>query len=261
MAADEYVKIPVNFFHGGKIKRIRTLPNGETILLVWLNLLYIAGAINDGGAVYFTPKIPYTAETLSEEIGVEADTIRQALEILHDYEMLNISDKAIYISQWEKWKSENSAADQIEKIKEQNRRRAKAYRERKKIESTGGEVFPSPALQGVKGLPAPKRNTTPTSTKKLLASFERFWNVWPKKVSKGQAEKTWGKLNPDAELTEKIIAGVERAKKTDRRFRETEYTPHASTWLNNRGWEDVTEKGGNVIAFCPENDGTYGRIL
>lgn len=65
-----------------------------------------------------------------------------------------------------------------------------------------------------------------------------FWKLWPKKVSKGQAEITWGKLHPDKELLDKILAGVERAKKMDRRFQTVEFTPHASTWLNDRGWED-----------------------
>ena len=73
--------------------------------------------------------------------------------------------------------------------------------------------------------------------KPAVASFEDFWKCWPKKVSKGQAAKTWAKLAPDATLAAEIHAGLERAKREDERFRNG-YTPHASTWLNARGWED-----------------------
>jgi hypothetical protein len=57
-------------------------------------------------------------------------------------------------------------------------------------------------------------------------------------VSKGQAEITWGKLDPDDDLTGKIIEGVRRAIKYDRRFQPGGFMPHASTWLNAKGWED-----------------------
>ncbi len=68
--------------------------------------------------------------------------------------------------------------------------------------------------------------------------FNKFWSTWPYKVSKGQAETAWAKLDPDEEFTEKIIAGVQRAKKYDRRFQPGGYKPHPSTWLNAKGWED-----------------------
>ena len=107
---------------------------------------------------------------------------------------------------------------------------------------TGGKERENPGKCSesvdVESASAPKGTPRPAPVSELSASFERFWSVWPKKISKGQAEKTWKKLKPDAELTEKIIAGVNRAIKNDRRFREMEYTPHASTWLNDRGWED-----------------------
>jgi hypothetical protein len=73
---------------------------------------------------------------------------------------------------------------------------------------------------------------------KRMELFERFWKTYPKKVSKGQALKTWEKLNPGEDLVEKIIKAVEYAKKHDYRFREERYTPNPSTWINAIGWED-----------------------
>ena len=82
---------------------------------------------------------------------------------------------------------------------------------------------------------SPKKRLLTTAQQ---VQFERFWAAYPKKVSKGQAMATWKKLNSDGTLTDAIIAGVERAKTGDNRFRDAEYIPHASTWLNSAGWMD-----------------------
>lgn len=68
-------------------------------------------------------------------------------------------------------------------------------------------------------------------------NFDQFWEQYPKKMSKEQARKTWNKLSLEHDL-DLILEGLERAKKYDSRFRDKQYTPHASTWLNARGWED-----------------------
>ena len=97
---------------------------------------------------------------------------------------------------------------------------------------------------------------TQKRTKKTLslvqkARFDRFWTVWPHKVSKGQAEITWGKLDPDDDLTGKIIEGVRRAIKYDRRFQPGGFMPHASTWLNAKGWEDEHQEQGPSVQRIP----------
>ena len=104
-----------------------------------------------------------------------------------------------------------------------------------------GESLELQTATGPKAPPRPAKKSV-VKSRRLSAEqrerFETFWEAWPKKVSKGQAEITWEKLHPDGELLDKILAGLERAKKMDRRFQTAEFTPHASTWLNDRGWED-----------------------
>jgi len=51
----------VTIFDNRKIKRIETLPHGNTLMILWLKLLCLAGSINDEGKVYFTRDIPYTS--------------------------------------------------------------------------------------------------------------------------------------------------------------------------------------------------------
>lgn len=69
--------------------------------------------------------------------------------------------------------------------------------------------------------------------------FEAFWNAYPKKKSKGDAEKAWKKLNPNEQLLAIIIAKIEQAKTSDQWTKDGgQYIPHPATWLNRKGWED-----------------------
>ena len=96
--------------------------------------------------------------------------------------------------------------------------------------------------------PKPKRRKPSILTKKQEEKFNRFWHAYPRKVSIGEAEKAWAKIDPDEELTAKIIEAVQAAKKLDSRFREDRWTPHPATWLNGREWlnqYDNMQKGGS----------------
>lgn len=69
--------------------------------------------------------------------------------------------------------------------------------------------------------------------------FARFWAAYPRKKSKGRAEKAWRKLNPSEQLTVEILQAVDRAKTSeDWRKESGKYIPYPATWLNDRGWED-----------------------
>ena len=72
-------------------------------------------------------------------------------------------------------------------------------------------------------------------------SFERFWQIYPKKVSKPQALKAWMKIRPSDELVTKILEAVEKAKRLDSRFREQRFIPYPASWLNSAGWENEYE--------------------
>lgn len=83
-----------------------------------------------------------------------------------------------------------------------------------------------------------------TSTKeekalKALARFEKFWAEYPKKKSKGAAEKIFMRINPSEQLMEKIIFSLRQAKTSgDWTKNDGKFIPYPATWLNAKGWED-----------------------
>lgn len=69
--------------------------------------------------------------------------------------------------------------------------------------------------------------------------FERFWQAYPKKVSKGQAEKAFAKLVTDDTLLDIILAALARAReRPDWQKDGGQFVPYPATWLGARGWED-----------------------
>lgn len=123
-----WVKLSVGFLDNRKIKQIRKLPSGDSIALVWVFLMCLAGKINDGGFIRFTEEIPYTDEMLAVEFGMDVNIIRVAMQVFEQYGMVELVDSAYYLSGWEKYQDQES----LEKIRQQNRNRVARYRERKK---------------------------------------------------------------------------------------------------------------------------------
>ncbi|VBB10651.1 hypothetical protein [Burkholderia stabilis] len=75
-------------------------------------------------------------------------------------------------------------------------------------------------------------------------SFASFWKLYPRKDAKVQARKAFVKLAPSAELLERILDALDRFKRCDQWLREDgKFIPFASTWLNQRRWEDESTQG------------------
>ena len=88
-----------------------------------------------------------------------------------------------------------------------------------------------------------KDTTKDTNTKERAFAqkiqFESFWWAYPKKKSKGQARKTFLKINPDEQLLAIMLATIKQAKKSkDWQKEGGKYIPYPSTWLNAEGWKD-----------------------
>ncbi len=128
MADVKWIKIAINMFDNRKIRQIETMPDGDTLLLIWVKLLCLAGNVNDGGYIYLTKEIPYTDEMLATQFNKPITTIRLALKTFEQFGMIEIINNMIFLSSWEKYQS----TDRLAEIREQNRLRKQAQRQREK---------------------------------------------------------------------------------------------------------------------------------
>lgn len=122
-----WIKLSVDMFDNRKIRFIRRLPDGNSIVLIWVMLLTLAGRCNSGGMIFLTENIPYTPKMLADELDFEESTVILALQSLEQLGMVHASDDGfLEISGWE----EHQNIDGMEKIREQNRLRKQRQRQR-----------------------------------------------------------------------------------------------------------------------------------
>lgn len=69
-------------------------------------------------------------------------------------------------------------------------------------------------------------------------AFSQFWGSYPKRVGKGAAEKSFRKMGC-YKFVDKILIAIEDQKKSPDWVKDAgQFIPHASTWLNQKRWED-----------------------
>lgn len=72
-----------------------------------------------------------------------------------------------------------------------------------------------------------------------LESFGKFWEVYPRRVARVDAEKAWLKLSPENGLVEKICDSVKAWKTSDAWKKDDgKYIPYPASWLNGKRWQD-----------------------
>lgn len=74
----------------------------------------------------------------------------------------------------------------------------------------------------------------------LAQGFAQFWDAYPKKRSKGDAEKAWKSLSPGEPLIASILQAIDGAKTSEQWRRDDgQFIPYPASWLRAKGWEDV----------------------
>ena len=129
MADVKWIKICTDIFDDEKILLIESMPENDSLIVIWFKLLCLAGKQNNSGVFTINDKIPYTDEMLATIFRRPLNTVRLALNVFEQYGMIEIVDGTITIPKWEKHQS----IDKMEKIKEETRLRVAKHREKQKL--------------------------------------------------------------------------------------------------------------------------------
>lgn len=128
MAEVKWIKLHTDMFDNSKIRYIRTLPEGNNMVLIWVMLLSKAGKCNASGFIFLTENIPYTSQMLAAEFGFDIYLIELALATFVKLNMIQLEEHIIKIAGWE----EHQNIDGLDRIREQTRKRVAKYRENQK---------------------------------------------------------------------------------------------------------------------------------
>lgn len=126
MADIKWIKITTDVFNDEKILLIESLPDADSIIVIWFKLLTLAGNQNNNGIFMLTDKMPYTEEMLATIFRRNVNTVRLALETFQNFGMVEVVNNAYAITNWEKHQN----VDSMEKIRGQTRERVARHRKK-----------------------------------------------------------------------------------------------------------------------------------
>lgn len=129
MAEVKWIKLTTDMFDNRKIKYLRTLPEGNNIVLIWVMLLTMAGRCNSNGMIFLTENIPYTPKMLADELDFEESTVQLALTALENLQMVVTNNGYFTIAGWTEYQN----IEGMERIRENNRKRVAKHRAKQKL--------------------------------------------------------------------------------------------------------------------------------
>lgn len=136
MAEMKWIKLAINMPEDEKIKLIDDIPERDTIHYIWIRILLLGGKLNANGEIFLSDGKPLTAKMLAILFSRPLEDIKLALKVLSRFGMIEIAaNKVIKIINWSKYQN----VEGMEKVREQNRKRAEEFREKKKLEKKSAE--------------------------------------------------------------------------------------------------------------------------
>ena len=129
MAEVKWIKIVTDIFYDEKMLLIETLPEADSIIVIWFKLLCFAGMQNNSGVFTLNNKIAYNDEMFASIFRRPLNIVRLALKTFEQYGMVEVIDNVVTIPNWEKHQS----LDKLEQAREQTRKRVAKHRQKQQL--------------------------------------------------------------------------------------------------------------------------------
>jgi hypothetical protein len=91
--------------------------------------------------------------------------------------------------------------------------------------------------------PNTKEDTKDNNKQLYDDEFSRFWSIYPRKVGKYNAYRSWKKAIKDLSVDDLVVSTKNFAQSVQQT--EEKYIPHAQTWLNGKRYLDVKKSVKN----------------
>ena len=119
-----WVALTTDFYKSDKAILIRSMPDGDSILLLWTMLIALAGELNEGGA-FIKNGEPMSLKILSNFVQKTPKFLAKSFQIFGKFSMILCENNIYYIVNWNKYQHINS----LDKIRENSKSRVKRFRE------------------------------------------------------------------------------------------------------------------------------------
>lgn len=133
MGEVKWIKIVTDIFDDEKILLIESLPEADSIIVIWFKLLCFAGKQNNSGVFVMNNGLAYTDKMLATIFRRKESTVNLALRTFEEFGMIEIINNAVTIPNW----SKHQTLDQLEERKEYMRNYMQKYREKQRLLTDG----------------------------------------------------------------------------------------------------------------------------
>jgi hypothetical protein len=210
------------------MRRLTAIPNGGTGLVIFVALHHWVG--RDGEC---WPSV----KAIGALTGLSADSVRRGLRALESVGAVTVIPR--YAADGDR----SSNAYRLRYVNPESTPTSSQEREDPLPADSRGEVEPVIEEEEKHSLAhVAVSESAPTPSVALARTeepdgFEDFWRVYPRKIGKAAAAKRWARMTDQ----ERAAAGEAirlHAQRWGRLRTESQFIPHAVTWLNQRRWED-----------------------
>jgi len=129
----KWIKLVVDLFDDEKILLIESMPNADSIIIIWIKLICLAGKLNNSGVFSFKNGLPYTEKMLATIFRRDEELVSFAINTFENFGMIQTVNGVVTITNWGKHQS----VDKIEANREYMRNYMKKYNAKQKAIATG----------------------------------------------------------------------------------------------------------------------------
>lgn len=102
MSDVKWIKIVTDIFDDEKILLIETLPEADSIIVIWFKILCLAGKQNNSGVFMMNGRMPYNEKMFATIFRRKEATVQLALKTFEEFGMIEIIEGAVTIPNWGK---------------------------------------------------------------------------------------------------------------------------------------------------------------
>lgn len=240
--APQWMKLDTNIFNHKKIKKIRRMPDGDSLFTLWIYLICEGMKnITNPGVIEYSSGIPADMNDISEDCYIKLSVVQMGVDLFVRLGMIFPNeDGCITVKNLAKHQS----LDRLQYQRELSRQRQIKYRSKNKalqVENDNNVTRDKCVSNEQDKIRIEKKRKEKSRVDKII--FEDFWNLYDYKKARPLCEKKWKKLSLEDQQNILIAIPAYKESTPDKRFRK-----HPFAYLNQRAWEDeIIVRTGNTI--------------
>lgn len=233
-----WLKLKENFFEEKQIKYLRSLPDGDKIVIAYLKMQL--KSLKTEGFIKYDSILPSNIDELAMVLDENTNIIKLMIGALQKVNAVEILDDGSFymIAMQDLIGKEGESAERVRRFRERQ--------EQKLLQCNGDVTNCNTEIE--KDIDKEKEIEIEKDTNIEIINdweikFDKFYKNYPKKVQKQNVKKWFKKNNPNDELFNIIMNKLEEFKQSNNWKKDNgQYIPYPTTWLNQKRWEDETEK-------------------